>query len=37
MDRYYDRPKKGLLHILRHVIIWAEEKYDEVVEIMKCL
>ena len=29
--------KQGLLYILRHVIIWAAEKYDEAVEITKWL
>jgi hypothetical protein len=29
--------KQQLLYILRHVIIWAAEKYDEAVEIKKCL
>jgi len=29
--------KQRLLYILRQVIIWAAEKYDEAVEITKCL
>jgi len=29
--------KQGLLYILKQVIIWAVEKYDEAVEITKDL
>jgi len=29
--------KQWLMYILRHIIIWAVEKYDEAVGITKCL
>jgi len=35
--RMVPNEKQGLLHILRHVIIWKAEKCDEAVEITKDL